>query len=263
MIDGLSVFGAGRYIEATNIQRFVVATEEGDDEIYLLSASPYCTTVVTGGLGSDKVFITNAETPTVVAKTLLGQSGVIDNYVENLNHEDWNVSMGIVDGVHTYVADSDTASLFLEVQGDILGKVAGTVVFDNPDIASLVPLKYKEFVYTMRLTKATGNKTVLARINIPAATAESQDVLMFESNYPDNIVTFDCGNTGDVKTVILRPNPEAFQLLQPHLQNHAERYITITHTIMSGNLRRRQRDDRTMQERSRRALQFQFDSPRR
>ena len=59
-------------------------------------------------------------------------------------------------------------------------------------------------------------------IMMPLAVSDKKEPLMLQSNYPDNKIRFARGKQTVPQKVEITINPDAFQLLETHLQNHAE-----------------------------------------
>ena len=247
---GLSVFGAGRTTRAINIQRFVVATQEGDDVIYLLASSPYCTTAISGGKGSDSIYLANAPPLGEVGGSLvyvdagrtLGQSGILKHsllsYSEGAaDYDNVTKALAVIDGVHAFAMDSDTISVVLDFERED-DKLESTVIFENDVYKSNMPAEQKRICYTLQLTKnAPGPEGVIddgddlmVMVLVTMTMEPSFPIfLLYDENdmfITDNVVRV---KTSTATKVCLRPNLEAFPYLNPDLSNHGERYVAISH----------------------------------
>ena len=76
-----AIYGAGRYVTYTNVERLKVYGMEGDDTFFVLSTNPLVETALYGGLGSDHVEVAGAA-PAVVSDDYNGHTGLVRNSVE-------------------------------------------------------------------------------------------------------------------------------------------------------------------------------------
>ncbi|MDA8435365.1 MAG: hypothetical protein M0Z98_05210, partial [Actinomycetales bacterium] len=107
-----AVYGAGRYVTYTNIERLKVYGMEGDDTFYVPSTNPDVETSIFGGLGNDHVEV-GAAAPAVQSNDLLGHTGLIRHSVEATGglSSDWT---GIpVDGVAAEIVDNDAPAFVI------------------------------------------------------------------------------------------------------------------------------------------------------
>ena len=264
VIEGLAVYGAGRYTTAINIQRFVVATQEGDDTIYLLSASPYCSTAIMGGKGSDNIFIgysNPADDPDklleVVASTP-GQSGVVlhkfdaDSYDPNSANNKVAVSRSLatIDGFFAYVIDGDRPVVKLAMERDD-ERMGHTVMFENDLFVSNVAPELKSICYTLRLSQDLTNHPDGAEVTIDVPQTEKSDPIMNARMWktrtragkwgPKEGIhvdlkkdTITVSHYNDTR-VCLEPNPATFYDMDTDLSNHGERYLSISHQVSKFN----------------------------
>ncbi len=145
------VYGAGRYVGFVNIERLMLETMQGDDEIYVQSTNPLVETYIFGGLGSDKIEVAG-RAPAVVADDLLGHSGLVFSGVESSDTR-WR---GIpVDGIAAEIVDAD----------------APAIVFDPPSGGVTVRERAGAGVpatYTVKLSKQPRpGETVTLTVNAP------------------------------------------------------------------------------------------------
>lgn len=180
MVEGLSIYGAGRFIEAINIQRFVLATLEGNDDVYLLSSSPYVNTAIVTGLGSDRVFLTPTTVPAVHAPTGLGHSGLVKHKLV-AGPQSWLDNLPNLDGVHTYITDGNVFNV--ETKGPVrptstFARLGNSIVLENPSQpgAHAVPLIHKQLVYTLSLSKQASPR---ACIEVGFSCCRSASILNF------------------------------------------------------------------------------------
>jgi hypothetical protein len=101
--DG-KVFGGGLSIKFTNIDYLDVSTQEGNDEIYVLSTNPSLLLSLYGGLGSDTFVITPSNVEPVVSKNLRGHRGILEH---RINSTDPMYTGLKVRGVQCDVLDND------------------------------------------------------------------------------------------------------------------------------------------------------------
>lgn len=236
VIDGLEIYGAGRYTRAINIQRFVVASQEGNDEIYLLSSSPYCNTAITAGKGSDKIFITPSSVPPVAAKTQ-GQSGVIRHTFDSARYTDeapdkkaLEKALAVIDGFFSYVINRDVPTLVLDMERDDK-RLENTVVFESGLFVSNVPVSYKKICYRLRLA-STGNVQVPILVRMPKTLTNGLTIMLMYVDgvaYDDPLKSFVVSTSKTVE-VCLKPNPAAYFDLERDLSNFGERYLAVTHS---------------------------------
>ena len=247
VIQGLEVYGAGRYTRAINIQRFVVASQEGNDEIYLLSSSPYCSTAITAGTGSDKVFITPSSVPPVAAKTQ-GQSGVLSHTFDASRYSDQasdkralEKALAVIDGFFAYVINREVPTLVLDQEWH--KRRENTVVFESGLFVSKVPVAYKEICYSLRVAAADPNMNNLVFVQIPKTLKSGLYIMQMHVNgkeHTDPLRSIAVSTTST--RICLSPNQAAYDELNSDLSNHGERYLAITHSVdTSSSVSRRAR----------------------
>ena len=247
VIDQISVFGAGRTTEAINIQRFVVASQEGDDKIYLLSSSPYCTTTLAGGRGSDSFFLAPPLIPgsdglvgrvlAVDAGLTLGQSGILrhtfdeQDYSQSaLDKVNITKSLAIIDGVHAFAMDRQTISIVLDFER-VNPELERTLVWESGAYISNIPAERQEICYTLRLSAATPETVGPIKVVILIPKTMEKSLPIFNAHDAEGVIippTLALSHQTATR-VCLRPNPAAFADMNPDLSNHGERYVAISH----------------------------------
>jgi hypothetical protein len=101
--DG-KIFGGGLTIKFINIDYLDVVTQEGDDEVYVLSTDPSLLLSLYGGLGSDTFVITPGGVGPVVSKNLRGHRGILEHSITSTDPMYTGVK---VRGVQCDILDND------------------------------------------------------------------------------------------------------------------------------------------------------------
>jgi Ca2+-binding RTX toxin-like protein len=124
------VWGAGRFVAMTSIQRLEVDGAEGDDTFYVLSTHPDVETRIYGGLGSDTVNVggdlpnvTGEDVLWVQADDLRGHSGLIRHLVgctatDPAACDGWDGLF--VDGIAADIVDDDEPAIAISESGGAL-----------------------------------------------------------------------------------------------------------------------------------------------
>ena len=139
VITATGVFGAGRVIRYTNVEKVSIYGMEGDDVFHVLSTNPAVELSIFGGLGSDRIEVGSAA-PAVQADDLLGHTGLIRNSVESsVTNSLW--ALLPVDGIATEIMDNDEPTV-------VVAPIGGSIVVREGDAAP-----YRQL--SVRLTKAS------------------------------------------------------------------------------------------------------------
>ena len=105
-----AVYGAGRFVTYTNVERLKVYGMEGNDTFYVLSTNPTVETSLYGGMGSDRSRSARRGVP-VQSDDLQGHTGLVRHSVESSGGltSKWR---GVpVDGVAAEIQDNDAPAI--------------------------------------------------------------------------------------------------------------------------------------------------------
>lgn len=144
------VYGAGLNVNYVNIESLEIDGAEGNDRFFVRSTGEKFITHISGGLGSDSLFM-SGDTPPVISNDLLGHSGIITHSIENegdpTEYDDIKI-----EGISANVADDDEPAVRITESEGItfvtegLGEDNYTIVLaskpeDDVFIKALAPLQ--------------------------------------------------------------------------------------------------------------------------
>lgn len=143
------IFGAGRLVNFVNIQQLEVDGAEGNDRFFILGTAPGTSTVISGGLGSDAVFI-GGEAPDIISRDLRGHSGIISHSLIS-NDARWN---GLkADEISANVADNDEPGIVVTETGGRTTVVDGVLKDSYSIVLTRAPLPGSEVTVTVSMSK--------------------------------------------------------------------------------------------------------------
>ena len=234
VIHKSGIYGAGRFIKAINIQRLVVAAEEGNDIIYVQSTSPYWASAVMPGLGSDTVHITHAEPAPVIARTLRGHTGVVALTVEDPPVGDWEHVPR--DGIMVQVVDNDQPGGSITVKRQQLELLGNTIVFPNVAYPGIVPDTHDRLSYQVRLSKQPSTniniQVVLPTLPPEPGDTEVNTYLRSQIDGQDTTeMVFSPANWSLPRTVQLLPDTEPEEPLDPQMPG--EQMVVVFHKFFA------------------------------
>ena len=233
IIHETGIYGAGLFIQAINIQRLVVSTQEGDDKVYVLSTAPQTAMGAVGDLGSDTFFIAPRETEPVVSQTLRGHAGVVNHKVVTTDADYADV---IVPGVQAFVTDDDEFGISIKVVRE--AELGNTLVFDAEDNG--LDASYGALTYEIALSREPSGTEVIIKLDIPAifdANDEPADLLAVQqTKYVDAFsksVTIPAEEWMTPVTVTVVPNTQPgtpLDGLKP-----GEQFASVKHSFVTGH----------------------------
>lgn len=162
-----NVAGAGLNVTYKNVTRLEVDAMQGDDHFYVLSTAAETATLLIGGVGSDTIDVGGDVVTPIIAKSVEGQSGIINHFVVS-GDPTYN---GIqAQGISLNVATQQAGPVVVtESGGDTM------VVEDNTDP------KTNFDTYTLRMADLPGGQSTglvsLAYITVSAAMAPYRDAI--------------------------------------------------------------------------------------
>ncbi|MBT5600415.1 MAG: hypothetical protein HOJ62_17495, partial [Planctomycetaceae bacterium] len=160
VITNDGIFGGGRAIHYSGLEKIVIDAQEGNDSFYIDSTSENVALEVVGGRGSDSFYIGDSgsdEPITVQSTSLEGHSGLIVHKVSSL---DTRYDGQRTSGISAKVYDNDEAGILIRTNGQLRAFEGGA---SSSELVNLV--------YSIMLTRSPVD-TVQVRA-IPDALRES------------------------------------------------------------------------------------------
>ena len=194
------IYGAGRHTAFIGIESVELATDAGDDAVYVMSTASEVKTSIFAGLGSDTVWITPRYSVPVSASDLRGHNGIVEHAVSSADGDYDELQ---VHGVTAYVADVDTPEVVFQT------------VTQHPMVLEEFTFGsgYTSFAeYTVRLTHEVTTDDVYVILGVPAGSSEipkASGLLAGEKGTWSQTLTFNSGNWNVPRTVSVFALPDS------------------------------------------------------
>lgn len=246
IIHESGIYGAGLFIQAINIQRLIVSTQEGNDRIYILSTAAHTAMGAVGDLGSDTFFIAPEQAEPVISRTFKGHSGIVDHDISSSLAPEYRDL--VVEGIQAFVTDDEKFAGSLQSLAVSVDADTNILIFRSATNALLAPEPHGSYSYSLSLSRQPADtQAVIIEIRLPTTRNNNGDIVTLlkvqDLNYGTTspipsvdgskaAVTFPHEAWDQPVTVTLLPN---FQPLEPlDALKPGEQFVTITHAIKSG-----------------------------
>ena len=192
------IFGAGRHTAFIGIESVELATDAGDDAIYVMSTASEVKTSIFAGLGSDTIWITPRYSVPVSAQDLRGHNGIVEHAVSSA---DGSYDELQAHGVTVYVADEDAPEVVLKTVSQ------HEMVIEEFSFTGLT--SYSE--YTVVLSKPVTTDDVFVILGTPGGSSEipgSESIKVGKKSTWAETLTFNSGNWNVPQTVSVQGLPD-------------------------------------------------------